>query len=196
MLARRLNRSARAVHPLLPHLFMLTDEARLGDPVAAAALLPRGAGVIFRHYDAADRAALAANLARLCRARGLTLLVAGDAALARAVGADGIHLPEHLLPRARFLRHRYPSFLITAAVHNLRALKSAEQHAADAVLLAPVFATASHPGAAPLGAARLAALLRNTRLPVYALGGISEKGARRLIGSGAAGLAAIGALFP
>src|SRR5206468_2169139 len=113
-LSRRLN--ARRLPPLL----LLTDARRLTDPLPAAARLPRGAGVVLRHYGEPGRAALAARLARLARARGLKLIVAGDLALARAVGAHGLHLPERA-PRPPGARPR--GFLLTVAAHSLPALR-------------------------------------------------------------------------
>jgi thiamine-phosphate pyrophosphorylase len=69
----------------------------------------------------------------------------------------------------------------------------ARRAGADAALVGPVFATASHPGARPLGPLLFAALARLSPLPVYALGGIEETTARRLKAAGAQGFAAIGA---
>ena len=63
---------------------------------------------------------------------------------------------------------------------------------ADIVVLAPVFATASHPTARTLGPTRFAALVRQVPCPVIALGGITSHTARRLTHSGAHGLAGIG----
>ena len=85
--------------------------------------------------------------------------------------------------------------LVTAAAHDGAAVRRAVRAGVDAVLLSPVFATASHPGAPTLGAGRFAALARTAAVPVYALGGIDPGSVRRLGGTGAAGIAAIGALL-
>lgn len=190
-MARRLN----SRHPAgghLPPLILMTDAARLNDPLAAAARLPAGAAVILRDYDAPDRTALATALSALCRTRRLRLLVAADAELAAGIGADGVHLPEALVPR---MPRRWPrDWLITAAAHSPAALWRARRAGANAALLSPVFATASHPGASTLGALRFAAWANNAPLPVYALGGIDAVSARRLAGSRAVGLAGIGGM--
>ena len=82
--------------------------------------------------------------------------------------------------------------LVTAAAHSRLALVQAKRAGAHAALLAPVFATASHPDRLSLGALRFAALARTSPLPVYALGGIGAAGARRLLAARIAGIAGIG----
>ncbi len=192
-LARQLNFSnARASG--LPALLLLTDARRLPDPLPAARRLPRGAGVVLRHYGLPERKQLARELAAICRLRDLVFLVAGDGALAAEVGADGLHLPEALAGQARRWRRRRPDWLITVAAHGLPALHAAAACGADAALLSPVFATASHPNARVFGPLRFARLVRASRIPVYALGGVDAVSAPRLIDSGAAGIAAISGL--
>lgn len=190
---RRLKRPAVAAR--LPTLLLMTDRRRLADPRVAVQRLPRGAAVLVRDYDAADRAALAAALRPVCRQLGVRLLIAGDWRLAAATGADGLHLPEWQVRRRMLppppLRRRW---LITAAAHSSAAVRRAAALGVDAVLVSPVFATASHPGAPALGAIRFARLVRLSPVPVYALGGITPRTAARLAASGAAGFAGIGGI--
>ncbi|MBD0272951.1 MAG: thiamine phosphate synthase, partial [Acetobacteraceae bacterium] len=88
-----------------------------------------------------------------------------------------------------------PGPLLTAAAHGRAGLARGRRLDADAVLLSPVFPTASHPGAPALGPWRWAALARRAgRRPVVALGGLDALTARRLPRALAAGLASIGAL--
>lgn len=186
--ARRLN-ARHCMGGRLPPLALMTDRARLPDPLAAAAALPRGSLVVLRDGDlpARERLALGLALSALCRRRGLRLLVSGDAALARRIGAAGVHWPERRLPM------RVRGFA-TAAAHDQRALARACRAGVAAVFLSPVFPTASHPGAPCLGPTRFAGLALRAGTPVYALGGIEGRTAPRI--AGAVGLAAIGALRP
>ena len=170
-------------------LVLMTDDARLPDPLAAARRLPRGAIVVVRSRDDAQRAALGLALKAIARARGLRLLIASDPALATRIGADGIHLPQARAHEASHWRARHPAWIITAAAHSLRACRGA-----DAVFLSPVFATASHPDAPALGAMRARMATRASPVPVYALGGIDARSVRSLAGASFAGVAAIGAL--
>ena len=190
--ARALN--AAAGRPPLPALILMTDQDRLPDPVAAARALPRGSAVILRHTDAKTRAAIARRLVMVARERKLMLLIAGDARLATAIGASGLHLPEARAREAAHWRALRPEWIITAAAHSAHALAIAERAGADAVLLAPVFPTASHPGRESLGALKVRAMAQRAGLPVYALGGINAQTIARLKGSRLAGIAAIEAL--
>lgn len=175
-------------------MLFVTDPARVADPEAVARRLPRGAGIIFRHFGAADADDQGLRLAAIARERGLLLLVGEDAALAARIGADGVHLPERRARGAARLRLARPHWLITAAAHSPRAIVRARRAGAHAVLLSPVFPSRSPSAGRPLGLMRFAALARRAGLPVYALGGATMKNAPRLLSAGAAGIAAVSGL--
>lgn len=179
----------------VPRLWLLSDPARLPDPLPLLARLPRGAAVLLR--GAAP--GLVAAAARQARARGLVLILAGEGRGALAAGA-GLHVPEHrvtshLLPFLLMRRHVASCArpLLSLAVHGRAGLARAQRFGADAALVSPVFPTASHPGAPALGPLRWAALARALPCPAVALGGMSARRARRLPRGLCAGWAAIGA---
>ncbi|MEX2451202.1 MAG: thiamine phosphate synthase [Rhodospirillales bacterium] len=182
----------------MPPFILMTDETRLPDPLAVIPTLPRGGAVLLRHYASPVRTELAHALAPVCRRHGIRLLIAGDARLAEAVGADGLHLPEAMLWRGP---HRWrcwctPRRIVTAAAHSPAALRAAARLGVDAALLSPVFATPSHPHAPALGVARLARWVYASPVPVYALGGIDACNVRRLTGCKIIGIAGIGGFAP
>jgi thiamine-phosphate pyrophosphorylase len=188
--ARAVKRRLRGGRSGVPVLWLFTDAARLADPLAAAAALPRGlCGVVLRDDAAPGRQALAVALARICRARGNELVVAGDARLARSVGA-GVHLRG-----GRRLRGmRGAPGIVTSSAHGVAELRAAARAGARVAFLSPAFATPSHKGAPGLGPVRWGAMARRAaaRLVVGALGGMSGASVRRLPGLRCA--AAIGAL--
>ena len=146
---------------------------------------------MFRAFGAADAPARALRLRRIARARGLKLLIGADAALARAVGADGVHLPERLAHRARRLKAAHPCWIVTAAAHSTRAARHALAAGADAVVVSAIFRSNSPSAGPAIGPIRLALMVRAARGPVYALGGLNNKTARRLRDAGLVGLAAV-----
>lgn len=172
----------------------MTDCARVPDPCAVAARLPRGSWVIVRDYGWDHRAALARSLRAITRERRQGLLVAGDPLLAHRVAADGLHLPRWALADSRTRRAVRHFPLVTAACHDVHALARAARLGVSAVLMSPVFATGSHPGAETLRVHRFARLAHLSPLPVVALGGIDARTAVRLSGLPVAAVAAIGAL--
>ena len=164
----------------LPRLWLITDERQGEGLWAALERLPRGSGIIFRHYGLppAARKAMFRKVRGVARRRRLLVLAAGK----QALGADGTHG-----------RRRAPAGKLSSApVHDLPEIRAAERAGADLLFLSPVFPTRSHPGTRILGRIGFARLARQTRLPVIALGGMNERRARGL--HGAHGWAAIDAL--
>lgn len=189
----RLLPARRGLRKALPALLFFTDPVRTPDPEAIAARLPAGSAIVFRHFGAPDGEARARRLLAIARQRKLKLLIGADAALAAKVGAHGVHLPERQAHRARPLKRAHPGWIVTSAAHDLTA---ARRGAADAVVVSVAFPSKS-PSAAgvrALGPVRLAALVRAAGRPAYALGGVDNKTARRLIDAGLIGLAAVDGL--
>lgn len=171
----------RPRHPI-PRLWLMTDE-RLGDALwTALARLPRGSGVVFRHYrlPPTERRALFERVRRVTRQRRLVLVVAGEAWLGRADGHHGAARPRTVAPG-----------LYTRPVHSRREAVAAIRAGADLVFASPVFATRSHPGAAGLGPLRLGRMIAGLTVPVVALGGMDARRMRRLKGLPLHGWAAI-----
>ena len=184
----------------VPAVTVLTDRRQaeraghsLGTAVAAA--LDAGAGaVLLREKDlpAADRHRLAEALRAATSARGAELWVAGDADLACAVGADGVHLPADApwpTPAADLRSGR--------SCHTVAELAAARDEGAARATYSPVYATASKPGYGPaLGPDGLAAgCAAVPELAVVALGGVEPGRARGSLAAGAAGVALMGAVM-
>ncbi|WP_312166291.1 thiamine phosphate synthase [Phenylobacterium sp.] len=190
--AQAIGRRAGGRKPPSPPLLFFTDPARTPDIEAAARRLPRGSAIVYRAFGAADAEARARALLKIARARGLLLLIGADADLAARVGAHGVHLPERMAGRARRLKAR--GWIVTAAAHSAWAARRGLAAGADAVVVSAVFPSSSPSAGAPIGPLRLARLVRRVGGPVYALGGINDKTARRLLPAGLVGLAAVEAL--
>jgi thiamine-phosphate pyrophosphorylase len=178
----------------LPRLWLFTDDQRLPDPRASVARLPRGrAGVVLRHDHHPSRVVLGRELARICRARRLVLVVAGDVRLAARLRA-GVHLRGGRWPGP--IRH--PG-VVTSSAHSIADLRRARVAGAGLTFLSPAFPTASHPGAPGLGPLRWAAMaraatLRGADAGIAALGGVDGRTVKRLPPRLFRAVGAIGAL--
>lgn len=194
--ATALARAAAAVSPPrrpLPPLLFFTDPTRTPRPWETAARLPAGAGVVFRHFGAADALETGLRLRAATREAGVRLLVGLDADLAERIGADGVHLPERALSAAYALSGRRPDWLLTGAAHSTKTVKAARD--LDALVLSPVFpAGGASAGKPALGIEGFKALAALAPCPAYALGGISAANAADLLESGAYGIAGVDAV--
>jgi thiamine-phosphate pyrophosphorylase len=187
-------RARRGDAKALPPLLFFTDPVRTPDPERVVARLPRGSAVVFRAFGADDALVRGKRLATMAHRHGVILLVGADGALAARLGADGVHLPERLAGRAGAVRALRKRFLVTAAAHDLPAALRARRAGVDAIVVSPVFPSRSPSAGRVMGVRAFATLARAVSMPAYALGGVDAHTARRLAGSGAAGLAAIEAL--
>lgn len=116
-------------------------------------------------------------------------LVHGSSCDAQALGFDGAHLSSAAL--AASPSRSATSMWLFASVHNAREMIHAEELGVDAMVLAPVCGTETHPGAPTLGWRRLSTLTRGTARPVYALGGLEPQQLEHARAHGAFGIAAI-----
>ena len=123
-------------------------------------------------------------------AAGYRILVNDRADVAIACGAAGVHLRGNSAAPTQMRRIAPEGFLISVACHSEEDVAAAE--GADYAILAPVFAPLSKKDhRVPLGLEKLSAIAGRTRIPVLALGGVTEENARLCMEGGAAGVAGI-----
>lgn len=184
----------------VPRLMIITDPETPGGVLEAVRAALGGAGGPRVAVQLRDKSAPARRLVELGRAlrettseADATLLVNGRADVARAVRADGVHLPEGGLPPHEARAVLGEGALVGASCHDAAGLARAAEEGADYATLAPLSAV---PGKGPaLGLDRFAALLADARLPVLALGGIDAETVPSALAAGASGVAVIRAVL-
>jgi thiamine-phosphate pyrophosphorylase len=184
----RLLPARRRLRKALPALLFFTDPVRTPDPGVIAERLPAGSAIVYRAFGAADAMARAMALKQVARRRGLMLIIGRDVALARRVGADGVHLPEALAHRALAIRRMNPGWVVTTAAHSPAAARRSHAHA---VVMSVAFPSRSPSAGLAMGPVRLALSVRASGRAVYALGGINDKTACRLLATGVIGMAGV-----
>jgi 8-oxo-dGTP diphosphatase len=132
------------------------------------------------------RLQLARETVRRARPFAARVLVNGSLDLARAAGADGVHLDS---TAAAKLAARPDCEWVGVSCHDAAELAHAAALEADFALLSPVLPTRSHPGAATLGWDRFAALAAASPIPVYGLGGLERNDIAAAQSHGAHGVA-------
>jgi thiamine-phosphate pyrophosphorylase len=191
-----------------PLLCYVTDRHALAKPSLLVEQISRAvaAGIDWiqiREKDLSARELLAlARAAVKTAGSGATQIIINDRLdVALAAGVGGVHLGEASIPVAAVSAWRnaaivgntaLKNFLIGASCHSVEAVRAAERDGADYAIFGPVFATPSKEKfGAPHGINRLAEASKAVRIPVLAIGGITEENARECFAAGAAGIAAI-----
>jgi thiamine-phosphate pyrophosphorylase len=162
-------------HPPLPDIWLVSDARNDTRLEKVLKRLPRGSGLIFRHYHLArsERRRRWSRLARIARARGHVVALAWTVGGARQWRADAAYGPPQGLAQG-------PALMRLVTAHSLREIGMARRARAAAILLSPVFATRSHPGARVLGPVRFRLLAARANVRVIALGGMSRRRAAAL----------------
>ena len=183
-----------------PPLLLVTDRRQARRPltnVVAAALEAGCRWVSLREKDLPrdEQILLARALSRMAHAVGATLTVHGESALAKALGADGVHLPSGS-DAATARRLLGAGKLVGVSIHTVTEAEAMTPALVDYALAGPAFETASKPSYGPeIGRKGLAEIARAAPVPVLAIGGINAARVGELIAAGAAGVAVMGGVM-
>jgi len=134
-----------------------------------------------------------ARAAEITHGSKTRLLVNDRSDIARAAGADGVHLTAQSLPVAVVRKTCGAEFLIGVSTHSLAEAQAARDAGADFVVFGPVFETESKRAyGAPQGLEKLREVTRALgEFPVVAIGGITLENFSECFEAGARGAAAI-----
>jgi thiamine-phosphate pyrophosphorylase len=183
--------------PRMLRLIAITDDVRDGQSGLIArgiAAAHGGATCIqlrLKDVSARDLSGLARELVQSV---GVPVIVNDRADIAIAAGAAGVHLGPDDLPVSAIRVFAPPGFVVGVSVGNDAEI--AHARGADYVGIGPVFGTSSKRDAGvAIGTAEFTRLAVATGLPAVAIGGITALNARAAIDAGAAGIAAIAAIF-
>lgn len=178
----------------LPHEYAVTSAESLGVQAMLERLeqrLAQGLRLVQirdKAMPSGERMEFAGQAVRLAHRYGARALVNSDPALARKVGADGVHFTAQSLVS---LSKRPEQGLMAASCHDAGQLERAMQLELDFAVLGPVKRTASHPAAVPMGWQQFAELARGASIPLYAIGGMGGADLEDAWRAGAHGVAMI-----
>jgi len=127
---------------------------------------------------------------RLVQSSPVPVLISSRCDVAVATGAAGVNLPERDIG-TEYARGLIRRGLLGRSVHSLEAARRAEIEGVDFVIFGPVWRSASHPDLEPAGLEALSSVARALRIPVLAIGGVTEDRIPECHAAGAAGYAAI-----
>jgi thiamine-phosphate diphosphorylase len=184
-------------------LIVITDEA-LAAPrsvvdVVGEALKGGARAIQLRDKRASGRELLdqARVLRALTREFGAILFINDRFDVALAADADGVHVGPNDLPVAAVRREAADGFLIGTSTDDPRRARRLEAEGADYIGCGTVFPTSTKKDAGTaIGISGLKRVVEAVDIPVVGIGGITEDSARGVFaGSGAAGIATVGAIM-
>jgi len=179
------------------HFYAIVDPVGGHDPVALAqTILDAGARLMqLRLKDASGRDFLAAAraIAKLCRKHGAILIVNDRVDIAILADARGVHLGQTDLPleAARRIAGPTESKIIGISTHNVEQARAAENGGADYIGYGPIYPGGLRNNAAGLGLDNLRAIRAAVRIPIVAIGGITEARVPEVLAAGADAVAII-----
>ena len=173
----------------LPLEYAITDAQTMGAAEQLALVEARmkdGLRLVqVRDKDNWERPRLIYAVTSMARQYGAKVLVNGGPA------ADGIHFSAEQLLTLRERPKGGPNSLMAASCHTVQELGHAMAIGLDFVVLGPVKATSSHPGAPVLGWDGFRHIAEGASIPVYAIGGLKPEDFDAARRAGAHGLAMI-----
>ena len=135
------------------------------------------------------------ELKRLCAVYGVSFIVNDDIQLAKELDADGVHLGQDDGTVADARAILGAEKIIGKSTHNLEEALLAEKDGADYIGFGAMYPTESKVISHLPGTAGLAAIRKQIKIPVVAIGGITAGNACRVIEAGADALAVISSVL-
>jgi thiamine-phosphate pyrophosphorylase len=177
------------------HLYAMVDTAGGHEPVwLAQTLLAAGARIMqLRLKDVPGRDFLAAAraIAEMCRKHDATFIVNDRVDIAILANAHGAHLGQTDLPLEAARRIAGRDRIIGISTHNLEQARAAENGGADYIGFGPIYPGGLRNNAAGQGLDSLRAIRAAVKIPIVAIGGITEARVVETLAAGADAVAII-----
>lgn len=135
------------------------------------------------------------ELKELCRKRGVPFVINDNVELAAKLDADGVHVGQSDMEALDVRRIIGGDKILGVSAQTVEQAVTAEKHGADYLGVGAVFPTGSKDDAAEVSYDTLKAICDAVKIPVIAIGGITEDNVTELSKSGICGIAVISALY-
>jgi thiamine-phosphate pyrophosphorylase len=138
-----------------------------------------------KKQSAAELDAIATNLRTVTTKRSVPLIINDYPAIARSVGADGVHVGQNDLSVNDAREQGGGRLLVGKSTHSLEQARAAAEEGADYIGFGPLFATPTKPDYKPIGLADIAEAHRIVKVPIFCIGGIKLENLAQVIAAGA-----------
>lgn len=137
----------------------------------------------------------ALEIQALCRRYGVPFLINDNVDLALDIGADGVHVGQEDMEAGLVRQKLGPGKILGVSAHSPEEALRAQAAGADYLGAGAVFHTGTKSNVPTLSYDTLRDICAAVKIPVVAIGGISEGNILQLKGTGIAGAAVVSALF-
>ena len=138
---------------------------------------------------------LGKELATLCHAAGVPFVVDDDVEVARAAGADGVHVGQKDMACAQARAALGPNAIVGVSAQTVEQALQAQADGADYLGVGALIPTPTKPDAADVMFDELQAICEAVDIPVVGIGGLNVRTIPQLAGLGADGAAVVSAIF-
>ncbi len=135
------------------------------------------------------------ELASLCKKHEALFIINDRVDIALATDADGVHLGQDDIPTHIARQLIGEEKLIGRSTHNIEQIKSAENENCDYIGLGPIFSSKSKHQEKVLGVSLLKEAYNETKLPLFAIGGIDASNVNEINSTGTNKIAVINAII-
>lgn len=147
-----------------------------------------------KEMEAGPQMQLAERFRAACDRHDALFIVNDRVDLARACGADGVHLGQGDLPPALARAQLGPGAIIGRSTHSAAELEAAGAEDADYVCVGPVHATPTKPGRRGVGTGLVRRAAAACAKPWFAIGGITLGNVGEVVDAGATRIAVVRAI--
>lgn len=148
-----------------------------------------------KNLDEKDFENEARELKSLCKKFNVPFVVNDNVLLAKKIDADGVHVGQDDMNAGKAREILGPEKIIGVSAQTVEEAVLAQEQGADYLGVGAVFPTGSKDDAIEVPFETLKAICSAVKIPVVAIGGISEKNVHLLKKSGIAGISVISAIF-
>lgn len=180
------------------HFYAMIDAAGGHEPAALArTMLEAGARIVqlrLKEVPSRDFLAAALGIATLCREHGAIFIVNDRVDLAILSNADGVHLGQDDLPldaARRLSGAKMKKMIIGISTHSVEQARAAEAGGADYIGFGPMYPGGLKENSRGKGLDNLRAVRDAVKIPIVAIGGITEVRVAEVLASGADAVAII-----
>ena len=171
------------------HFYAIVDPAGGHEPaLLAKILLDAGVRILqlrLKNVSSRDFLAAARAIAPICRRRGAVFIVNDRCDIAMLSGADGVHLGQDDLPLDAGRRLMGPDKIVGVSTASVEMARAAEAGGADYIGFGPMYTGGLKNIKVGQGLVHLSEVRAAVKIPIVAIGGITEATIAEVLGAGA-----------